>query len=50
LIFLCVAKPLELASPEERDEMLRKREESLKFFAEMESNILKKFQDADFAK
>ena len=35
-------QPLELAAPEEREEMLRKRAETASFFKEMEANILRK--------
>lgn len=35
-------KPLELATPEERVEMLRKKAETMRFFKEMEANIYRK--------
>jgi hypothetical protein len=36
---------LELATPEERSEMLRKKKETLEFFKEMEGNIMKKLRN-----
>ena len=42
-------KPLELASPSERVEILEKREKQKKFFAEMEENISIKLTSASSA-
>eukprot|EP01038_Epipyxis_sp_PR26KG_P011696 gene11696-15659_t len=40
------SKPLQLASPAEQQEMIRKKEETLKFFREMEDNIRNKIHRA----
>ena len=37
-------KPIELATPKEREKMLQKRQEQLEFFAEMEANIKRKLK------
>ena len=39
-------KPIELATPKEREKMLQKRQEQLEFFAEMEANIKRKLKEA----
>lgn len=40
-------KPIELATPAEREEMERKEREQRSFFEDMEKNILKRLQDGD---
>ncbi|KAL3792305.1 hypothetical protein HJC23_006217 [Cyclotella cryptica] len=40
-------KPIELATPAEREEMERKEREQRNFFEEMERNILRRLQDGD---
>ena len=39
-------KPLELATPHEREKMLRRREEQIQFFSEMEANIKRRLKEA----
>lgn len=39
-------KPMELATPKEREKMLQKKNEQLEFFAEMEANIKRKIKEA----
>jgi hypothetical protein len=39
---------LELASPEERDSMIKKKKETIQFFREMEANIREKIQRARY--
>lgn len=41
---MLIHQPIELASPAERVEMIRKREDTKKFFEEMEANIKYKIQ------
>lgn len=39
-------KPMELATPKEREKMIIKKKEQLEFFAEMEANIKRKLKEA----